>query len=84
MPNLTEARGILIPQLKREENTSLYPRSSALGMMAYYWPQAGKTRREVFDRFCEEPTIKCATHFPAPSTGRVRWGDGFKFVGAAD
>jgi hypothetical protein len=23
----------------------------------------------------------CATHFPAPSTGRVRrWGNGYKFV----
>jgi hypothetical protein len=47
-------------------------------------PQAGKTRRNVFDRFCEEPTVMCATHFPAPSTGRVRrWGEGFKFVDAA-
>ena len=57
-----------------------------LGMMADYdSTQAGTTRRKVFDRFCEEPTIMCATHFPAPSTGRVRrWGDGFKFVGAAD
>jgi hypothetical protein len=55
-----------------------------LGMMADYdSPQAGKTRRKIFDRFCEEPTIVCATHFPAPSTGRVRrWGDGFKFVDA--
>jgi hypothetical protein len=54
-------------------------------MMADYdSPQAGKTRRKVFDRFCEEPTIMCATHFPAPSTGLVRrWGDGYKFVGVA-
>lgn len=53
-----------------------------LGMMADYdSAQAGRTRREVFDRFCEEPTIFCATHFPAPSTGRVRrWGDGYKFA----
>jgi glyoxylase-like metal-dependent hydrolase (beta-lactamase superfamily II) len=43
--------------------------------------QAGETRRRVFDRFCDEPTLFCVTHFPAPSTGRVRrWGDGFKFV----
>jgi hypothetical protein len=35
----------------------------------------------VFDRFCEEPTLMCVTHFPAPSVSRVRrWGDGFKFV----
>ena len=51
-------------------------------MMADYdSTQAGQTRRKVFDRFCEEPTILCATHFAAPSTGRVRrWGDGYKFV----
>jgi glyoxylase-like metal-dependent hydrolase (beta-lactamase superfamily II) len=43
--------------------------------------QAGQTRRRIFDRFCEEPTLLCATHFPQPSTGRVkRWGDGYKFV----
>jgi glyoxylase-like metal-dependent hydrolase (beta-lactamase superfamily II) len=53
-----------------------------LGMRADYdSPQAGQTRREVFDRFRDEPTIMCITHFPSPSTGRVRsWGDGYKFV----
>jgi len=52
------------------------------GMMSDYDSrQAGLTRRKVFDRFCEEPTIICASHFPTPSTGRVRrWGDGYKFV----
>ncbi len=56
-----------------------------LGMMADYdSPQAGQTRRKIFDRFCEERTIMCASHFPAPSTGLVRrWGDGYKFVPAA-
>jgi len=55
-----------------------------LGMMADYdSPQAGQTRRKIFDRFCEERTIMCASHFPAPSTGLVRrWGDGYKFVSA--
>jgi len=55
-----------------------------LGMMADYDSrEAGQTRRRVFDRFCEEPTILCATHFPAPSTARVRrWGDSYKFVAA--
>jgi len=55
-----------------------------IGMMSDYDSgQAGLTRRQVFDRFCEEPTILCATHFPAPSTARVRrWGDGYKFVAA--
>jgi len=54
------------------------------GMMSDYdSPQAGQTRRKVFDRFCEEPTVLCATHFPAPSTCRVRhWGDGYKFIAA--
>ncbi len=55
-----------------------------LGMMADYdLPQAGRTRRQIFDRFSEAPTILCATHFPAPSTARVRRsGDGYKFVAA--
>ena len=53
-----------------------------LGMMADYdSAAAGRTRRQIFDRFCEDPTIICATHFPTPSTGRVRrWGVGYKFI----
>ena len=53
-----------------------------LGMLADYdSAQAGQTRRKVFDRFCGEPTLMCLTHFPMPSTARVRrWGDGYKFV----
>jgi len=53
-----------------------------LGMMADYdSAQAGQTRRKIFDRFCDQPTQMCLSHFPAPSTGRVqRWGDGYKFV----
>jgi glyoxylase-like metal-dependent hydrolase (beta-lactamase superfamily II) len=53
-----------------------------LSMMSDYDSgQAEQTRRKIFDRFCDEPTIMCATHFPSPSTGRVRrWGDGYKFV----
>jgi glyoxylase-like metal-dependent hydrolase (beta-lactamase superfamily II) len=53
-----------------------------LGMRADYDSrQAGQTRRQIFDRFCDAPTIMCITHFPSPSTGRVRrWGDGYKFA----
>jgi glyoxylase-like metal-dependent hydrolase (beta-lactamase superfamily II) len=53
-----------------------------LGMRADYDSrQAGQTRRQVFDRFCDAATLMCVTHFPSPSTGRVRrWGDGYKFV----
>jgi len=53
-----------------------------LGMRADYDSrQAGQTRRQMFDRFCDADTVMCVTHFPSPSTGRVRrWGDGYKFV----
>jgi glyoxylase-like metal-dependent hydrolase (beta-lactamase superfamily II) len=53
-----------------------------LGMLADYdSAQAGQTRRKVFDRFCEEPTLMCLTHFPMPSTARVRrWDNGYKFI----
>src|SRR5260370_938588 len=53
-----------------------------LGMRADYDSRAaGQTRRKVFERFCDEATLMCATHFPSPSTGRVRrWGDGYNFV----
>jgi glyoxylase-like metal-dependent hydrolase (beta-lactamase superfamily II) len=63
-------------------HSPLQGRYPELGMRADYDSrQAGATRRTVFDRFCEEPTLMCVTHFPAPSVSRVRrWGDGFKFV----
>ena len=55
-----------------------------LGMRVDYdSKQAGVTRRKTFERLCEEETLMCLSHFPSPSTGRVRrWGDGYKF-GAA-
>jgi glyoxylase-like metal-dependent hydrolase (beta-lactamase superfamily II) len=64
-------------------HSPLQGRYPELGMRADYDSnQAGMTRRKVFDRFCEESTLMCVTHFPMPSTGRVRrWGDGYKFVG---
>jgi hypothetical protein len=50
-------------------------------MSDYDSPQAGVTRRKVFDRFSDEPTVLCASHFPMPSTCQVRrWGDGYKFI----
>ncbi len=66
-------------------HSPLQGRYPELGMMADYdSAQAGATRRKVFDRFCEEPTLMCVTHFPAPSTGQVRrWGDGYRFVAPA-
>ena len=55
-----------------------------LGMRADYdSAQAGATRRKIFDHFCDSSTVMCVTHFPEPSTSRVRrWGDGYKFINA--
>ncbi len=66
-------------------HSPLQGRYPELGMMVDYDSrQAGQTRRTIFDRFCAEPTIMCASHFPAPSTCRVqRWDDGYKFVAVA-
>jgi hypothetical protein len=63
-------------------HSPLQGRYPELGMMSDYDSvQAGATRRAVFDRFCDEPTIMCITHFPSPSTARVRrWTEGYRFV----
>jgi glyoxylase-like metal-dependent hydrolase (beta-lactamase superfamily II) len=55
-----------------------------LGMMADYdSKQAGQSRRELFGRFCDTPTLFCTAHFPSPSTARVkRWKDSFDFADA--
>lgn len=42
---------------------------------------AVETRRGILERFCDSPTVMCVTHFPQPSTGRVRrWDGGYRFV----
>jgi glyoxylase-like metal-dependent hydrolase (beta-lactamase superfamily II) len=63
-------------------HSPIQARYPEIGMMVDYDSrQAGETRRKVFDRFCDQPTVICVTHFPQPSTGRLRrWGDGYKFV----
>src|SRR5215510_13535374 len=54
-------------------HSPLQGRYPELGMRADYdSKQAGATRRKVFDRFCDTPTVMCVVHFPSPSTGRVR------------
>jgi glyoxylase-like metal-dependent hydrolase (beta-lactamase superfamily II) len=65
-------------------HSPLQARYPELGMRADYdSKQAGETRRRLFDRFCDTPTVMCTAHFPAPSTGRLaRWDDGFKLVAA--
>jgi glyoxylase-like metal-dependent hydrolase (beta-lactamase superfamily II) len=65
-------------------HSPLQARYPELGMMADYdSAQAGRSRRELFGRFCDTSTLMCTAHFPSPSTGRfVRWRDSFDFAGA--
>lgn len=61
-------------------HSQLQARYPELGMFSDYdSAQAGRTRRELFGRFCDTSTLMCTTHLPLPSIGRVsRWDDGFK------
>jgi glyoxylase-like metal-dependent hydrolase (beta-lactamase superfamily II) len=65
-------------------HSPLQARYPGMGMRVDYdSKQAGITRRNVFARLCDTPTLLCTAHFPSPSTGRIaRWGDGFKVVEA--
>ena len=64
-------------------HSPLQGRYPDLGMRADHdSKQAGETRRRIFDRFCDAPTLMCITHFPsATSIARVRrWDNGYKFI----
>jgi glyoxylase-like metal-dependent hydrolase (beta-lactamase superfamily II) len=63
-------------------HSPLQARYPDLGMRADFDSrQAGESRRRLFERFCDTPTLICTAHFPSPSTGRLtRWGDGYKFT----
>jgi glyoxylase-like metal-dependent hydrolase (beta-lactamase superfamily II) len=65
-------------------HSPLQARYPDLGMRADFdAKQGGETRRKIFGRFCDTPTLMCTAHFPSPSTGKLtRWGDGFKLVAA--
>jgi glyoxylase-like metal-dependent hydrolase (beta-lactamase superfamily II) len=65
-------------------HSPIQARYPELGMMSDYdSAQAGRSRRELFGRFCDTSTLMCTAHFPSPSTGRfVRWRDAFDFVAA--
>ena len=65
-------------------HSPIQARYPELGMMSDYdSKQAGMSRRELFDRFCDTSTLMCTAHFPSPSTGRVvRWRDAFDFAAA--
>jgi glyoxylase-like metal-dependent hydrolase (beta-lactamase superfamily II) len=63
-------------------HSPLQARYPEFGMMSDYdSAQAGRSRRELFGRFCDTSTLMCTAHFPQPSTGRVvRWRDAFDIV----
>jgi len=61
-------------------HSPLQTRFPEIGMRADYdSPMAGQTRRTIFERYCDTPTLICTAHFPTPSIGRLtRWDDGFR------
>jgi glyoxylase-like metal-dependent hydrolase (beta-lactamase superfamily II) len=63
-------------------HSPIQARYPELGMMSDYDAgQAGQTRRNLFGRFCDTPTLFCTAHFPQPSVGRViAHGDAFDFA----
>ena len=65
-------------------HSPLQARYPEFGMMSDYDSAlAGKSRRELFGRFCDTSTLMCTAHFPSPSTARVvRWKDAFDLVDA--
>lgn len=65
-------------------HSPLQGRYPELGMRADFdSKQAGQSRRQIFERFCDTSTLMCTAHFPSPTPGRLtRWGDGFKFASA--
>jgi glyoxylase-like metal-dependent hydrolase (beta-lactamase superfamily II) len=65
-------------------HSPLQARYPEMGMMADYdSKQAGESRRQLFGRVCDTPTLMCTAHFPSPSTGRVvRRNDAFDIVAA--
>jgi len=62
-------------------HSPIQARYPEFGMMSDYdTAQAGRSRHELFGRFCDTSTLMCTAHFPSPSTGRfVRWKDAFDF-----
>ena len=63
-------------------HSPLQGRYPELGMFSDYDSAlAGRTRRELFSRFCDTSTLLCTAHFPSPSTARItRWDDAFRLA----
>ena len=62
-------------------HSPLQARYPELGMRVdYSSPQAGESRRKLFNCLCDTSTLVCTAHFPSPSSGRMkRWAEGFRF-----
>ena len=58
---------------------ALYPE---LGMFVDFDSrQAGETRQQMFERYCDTETLFCTAHFPVQSIGHIRRsGETFRFV----
>ena len=53
-------------------HSPIQARYPELGMCADHdSKQAGVSRREMFERFCDTSTLMCMAHFPSPSMGRI-------------
>jgi glyoxylase-like metal-dependent hydrolase (beta-lactamase superfamily II) len=65
-------------------HSPIQARYPELGMMADWdSEQGGRSRRNLFGRFCDTSTLICTAHFPSPSAARItRWDDGFRLVDA--
>ena len=61
-------------------HTRLQARYPEMSMRADADPiQSAATRRRFLEQHCDTSTLCCTSHFPSPSTMRVRrWGEGFR------
>ncbi len=49
--------------------------------MDYDQQQSARTRRVIFERFSDQPTLFCTSHFPQPSVGKlVRSSGAYSFI----
>jgi glyoxylase-like metal-dependent hydrolase (beta-lactamase superfamily II) len=47
--------------------------------------QAGMTRRNFLERYCDSAALCCTAHFPSPSVGKIkRWKNGFSCEAVAN
>jgi glyoxylase-like metal-dependent hydrolase (beta-lactamase superfamily II) len=70
---------ILIGDVVHSPIQARYP--ELVHFVDYDGEQGVQSRRALFERFVDTPTLLCTAHFPSPSIGRLtRWGTSFEFV----